>query len=179
MSAKSELTCDKDGFLKCKDCPRWFFTEIMFENHLTNEHKKERETKLNQNQQSQTKKYEISFPKNTQSEEDFSLGNLSFGSQRDLKLQIIEHQKTSHHKCIECKKLFISEINSKAHLSSSQKCKECNEAFSTKIILQTHVNVTHKGWKHYNCLICNCSYVTRFGLKMQRMQEIFCSKLQS
>ena len=46
MSAKSELTLDKDGFLNCNDCPRIFLTEILFENHLFNEHKKETGTKL-------------------------------------------------------------------------------------------------------------------------------------
>ena len=93
MSAEYELTRDKDGFLKCKDCSRCFFKEIMFENHLTKEHKKERETQINQNQQSQTMKVEIFFPNNTQSEEDFFLDNLSFVSQRDLKMQSIEDQK--------------------------------------------------------------------------------------
>ena len=53
MSAKSELTRDKDGFLKCKDCPRRFLTELMFVNHSSDQHKKEIETKLNQNQHSQ------------------------------------------------------------------------------------------------------------------------------
>ena len=50
MSAESGLTRDKDGFLKCKDCPRRFLTELMFENHSSNQHEKETETKLNQNQ---------------------------------------------------------------------------------------------------------------------------------
>ena len=54
MSAVIELTRDKDGFLKCKDCPRRFLTEFMFENHSCNQHKKEIETKLNQNQHSRT-----------------------------------------------------------------------------------------------------------------------------
>ena len=88
MSPESELTRDKDGFLKCKDCLRCFLTETMFENHLTNEHKKERETQINQNQHSQTMKDEISFPNNTQSEKDFFLGNLSCESQRVIKTTI-------------------------------------------------------------------------------------------
>ena len=62
MSAESELTRDKDGFLKCKDCPRRFLTELMFENHLCNQHKKETEMKLNQIKYSPTIKVEISFP---------------------------------------------------------------------------------------------------------------------
>ena len=54
MSDESELTRDKNGFLKCKNCPRWFLTETMFEYHSSNQHKKETETKLNQNHLSQT-----------------------------------------------------------------------------------------------------------------------------
>ena len=37
MAAVIELTRDKDGFLKCKDCPRRFLTELMFENHSSNQ----------------------------------------------------------------------------------------------------------------------------------------------
>ena len=84
MAAVIELTRDKDGFLKCKDCPRRFLTELMFKNHLCNQHKKETETKLNQEQQSQTIKDESSFPKNKQSEEECSLSNLSIGSPVDI-----------------------------------------------------------------------------------------------
>ena len=109
MSAESGLTRDKDGFLKCKDCPRRFLTELMFENHSSNQHEKETETKLNQNQHYQTLIDESSFPNNSQSTE--VLGTLSCGSQVDLKLQSIEHPKISHHKCRESKKLFKGKIN--------------------------------------------------------------------
>ena len=168
MAAVSELTHDKDGYLKCKDCPRRFLTEFMFENHSSNEHKKETKTKLHKNHHSQTIKEEISFRNNTQSEEELSLGNVSFSSQVDLTMQSNEHQKTFHHKYNECKKLSDSEINLKKHLLnghplSLQESKECNREFSTKTILQT--NAVYKGWKHYKCLLCNCSYVNRYGLK--------------
>ena len=81
MSAESEFTRDKDGFLKCQDCPRRFLTETGFENHSTNQH--EKEIKPDQNQQ-----YGPSFPKNTQSKEECSPDNLLFRSQVDLKLHI-------------------------------------------------------------------------------------------
>ena len=74
MSAKSELYRDKDGFLNCNDCPRRYLSEILFVNHLFNEHKKETETKVNQHTQN-LKDY-ISFPNNTQSEEDCVLDNI-------------------------------------------------------------------------------------------------------
>ena len=99
MSAESEFTRDKDGFLKCQDCPRRFLTETGFENHSTNQH--EKEIKPDQNQQ-----YGPSFPKNTQSKEECSPDNLLFRSQVDLKLhRSVEHQITANH-CNECKKLF-------------------------------------------------------------------------
>ena len=63
MSAESEFTRDKDGLLKCKLCPRRFFTKIGFENHSSNQHQKVTETKLNQNQASETKKNEGSLKK--------------------------------------------------------------------------------------------------------------------
>ena len=111
MAAVSELTRDKDGFLKCKYCPRRFLTELMFENHSSCQHKKEIEMKQNKkNEHSQTIKDEIYVPNNTQSEEEFALGSLSFVSQVDSTVQSIEHQKTSHHKFRECKKLFNSII---------------------------------------------------------------------
>ena len=108
MSAESEFTRDKDGFLKCQDCPRRFLTETGFENHSSNQH--EKEIKPDQNQQ-----YGPSFPKNTQSEEECSPDNLLFRSQVDLKLnRSVEHQITAHH-CNECKKLFSVEIDLKKH----------------------------------------------------------------
>ena len=125
MSAESEFTRDKDGFLKCQDCPRRFLTETGFENHSTNQH--EKEIKPDQNQQ-----YGPSFPKNTQSKEECSPDNLLFRSQVDLKLhRSVEHQITANH-CNECKKLFRYEIDLKKHqqkchqLSPLRKCKECN-----------------------------------------------------
>ena len=39
MSAVPKLSRDKDGFLKCRDCPRRFLTELMFENHSCNKQK--------------------------------------------------------------------------------------------------------------------------------------------
>ena len=91
MSAESEFTRDKDGFLKCKNCPRRFLTETGFENHSSNTH--EKETKPDQHEQ-----YEPSFPKNTLSEEECSLDNLLFRSQVDLKLnRSSEHHITANH----------------------------------------------------------------------------------
>ena len=129
MSSVPELTRDKDGFLKCKGCPRRFLTEIMFQNHSCNQHKKETEKKRNQKQHSQTIKSEISFPNHIKPEEECSLGYLFYGSQVDLKLQCIEHQKTSHHQYSECKKMINIANNLEMHLlnghplSSSQESK--------------------------------------------------------
>ena len=66
------------------------------------------ETKLNQNQKSEAIKDESYFPKNTQSEEECSLGNLAFGGQVNSNLHIsIEHPKTTY-KVSECNLEFCS-----------------------------------------------------------------------
>ena len=98
MSAESELTRDKEGFLKCKECPKRFLTELMFENHSTNQHNKETGAKLNQTQHSQTIKDEIYFPNNSQTEE--TLCNSYFGIRVDLNLQSNEHPNTSHNNAL-------------------------------------------------------------------------------
>ena len=172
MSAESKLTRDKDGFLKCKACPRRFLTEIGFENHSSNQHQKVRETRLNQDQPSETKEDEGSSKKNTQSEEEErSLSNFSFGGQVGLNLhRSIEHQKTS--KLSECKKLLGEEINFKKtlqndhQLSFLHKCNECNRTFTRIITLKTHINLVHKGWRHYKCLLCNGLFASYLSLRV-------------
>ena len=129
MAAVIELTRDKDGFLKCKDCPRRFLTELMFENHLCNQHKKETEMKLNQIKYSPTIKVEISFPNNTQSEEECSLSNLSFGSQVEFKLQSIEHQKVNSIPMQRVQEIFWAKVtNYKPHELCSQQFKSTSMA---------------------------------------------------
>ena len=79
MSAKIEIVRDKDGFLNCKFCPRIFLTNILFENHLSSQHKKNTETKpdIHHFQELQTKPDESSIPKNIQFQK-CSLANFSF-----------------------------------------------------------------------------------------------------
>ena len=57
MFAEFEDSRDKDGFLKCQECPRRFLTKVGFENHSNNQHNQEIETKLDQLSQSPTVKY--------------------------------------------------------------------------------------------------------------------------
>ena len=114
MSAEFEIARDKDGFLNCKYCPRIFLTNILFENHLVSQHKKDTETKpdINNIQQLQTKTDESSIQENIQIEK-CSLVNLSFVSQGDLKLnRRDEHQKmAASNQGSECKNLFKCEMN--------------------------------------------------------------------
>ena len=37
MSPEIKDSRDKDGFLKCKECPRRFLTKLAFENHSNNQ----------------------------------------------------------------------------------------------------------------------------------------------
>ena len=46
MSAEFKDSRDKDGFLKCGECPRRFLTKLAFENHSSNQHNREIGTKL-------------------------------------------------------------------------------------------------------------------------------------
>ena len=70
MWDESQFTRHLEGFLKGKDFPGSFHTLTVFKNHSSNHYKKD----LSQ----QSKKDESSFPKNTQSEEECFLDNLSF-----------------------------------------------------------------------------------------------------
>ena len=47
MSAGLEISKDKDGYLKCKNCPRRFLTKFMFENHSCSQHKTNTQIKSN------------------------------------------------------------------------------------------------------------------------------------
>ena len=108
MSAEFEITRDKDGFLNCKFCPRIFLTKILFENHSSSQHNKDIEAKQDIHQ---TKTDQSSVQEDIQFEK-CSLGNLSFVSKGDLKLNIRNgHQEmAASYKGEECKNLFTSEI---------------------------------------------------------------------
>ena len=127
MSAESKFNRDKEGFMKCKDCPRRFQTEIGFENHSSFQHKKDIATELCQTIEDDS------------SLQQSAVAKLFFGSQEDAKLQSTEPQIITHQKCSECKKLFSSDIYLKEHLqngllmSSLKKCQECNRAITSFI----------------------------------------------
>ena len=57
MSSEFENFRDKDGFLKCIECPRRFLTKLAFENHSSNQHNQDIETKLDQLPQPPLVKY--------------------------------------------------------------------------------------------------------------------------
>ena len=48
MFAEFEDSRDKDGFLKCEECPQRFFSKLAFEKHSSTQHNQEIETKLEQ-----------------------------------------------------------------------------------------------------------------------------------
>ena len=155
MSAEFEITRDKDGFLNCKFCPRIFLTKILFENHSSSQHNKDIEAKQDIHQ---TKTDQSSVQEDIQFEK-CSLGNLSFVSKGDLKLNIRNgHQEmAASYKGEECKNLFTSEINFKRHLQNGDqqsclnKTKDCNRTFTRKLkssgqrgTLQSDIDMVHK-----------------------------------
>ena len=110
MSSESELTRDKDGFLKCKDCPRRFVTEIMFENHSSNPHKKETETKL------------IDAVHKKLTTDQCKECKKSFRPSNHLKRHIDNvHKKLTPYQCKECKKSYGQKKNLKIHINSIHK----------------------------------------------------------
>ena len=138
MSAKIEIVRDKDGFLNCKFCPRIFLTNILFENHLSSQHKKNTETKpdIHHFQELQTKPDESSIQKNIQFQK-CSLAN-------------IVHKKLTPYQCQECKKSFGYKQILQSHIDAVHKkltpykCRECNKSFGSKQLLTRHINTVHK-----------------------------------
>ena len=177
MSAEFEIARDKDGFLNCKYCPRIFLTNILFENHLVSQHKKDTETKpdINNIQQLQTKTDESSIQENIQIEK-CSLVNLSFVSQGDLKLnRRDEHQKmAASNQGSECKNLFKCEMNfirpiqngdqqlglniDTVHRKlSPYQSQECNKSFGPKQHFQRHIDTAQIKLTPYLCQECKKS----------------------
>ena len=126
--------------MNCKYCPRTFLTKILFENHSSSQHKKDKETKpeIHHIQQLQTKTDESSVQKNIQFEK-CSLGNFSFVSQGDLKLNIgNEQQKATPYKGRRCKNLFKSEINFERYLQNVDQQLGLNQSKECKGHLLEH-----------------------------------------
>ena len=120
MSAEFEDSRDKDGFLKCKECPRRFLTKLAFENHLSNQHNQEIETKLDQLPQPPA----VNYPSAC------FLCHLSFQSEAEVQ----QHRSSVHEtplKCNLCKKSFASKQVLKSHIGAVHKklkpfqCPEC------------------------------------------------------
>ena len=97
MSAEIKDSQDKDGFLKCKECPRRFLTKLAFENHSNNQHNQEIETELDQLPQPLAVKFpSVCF-----------LCHLSFQSETELQ----QHRSGEH----------------ETPLKTMLQCQECNK----------------------------------------------------
>ena len=84
MSAEFKDSRDKDGFLKCKECPRRFLTKLAFENHSSHQHNQEIETKLDQLPQPPPVKYSS----------DCFLCHVSFQSEMEVQQHMISAHGT-------------------------------------------------------------------------------------
>ena len=118
MSIEFERTCDKYGFVKCKECPRRFVTKTGFQNHLTNQHR-EIDTKVDQLQKSTSKgnKEEIAFQQKNRCEEKCLSDSLSIKSKIGLKCHTRnDHYRLTPHQCSVCKKSFGCDKNFKKHI---------------------------------------------------------------
>ena len=74
MCTEVLVSRDKAGFLKCDDCSRRFLTHTGFEIHLSDECKKDSETKVDQLQQSPTNKAEMTSQQNSRIEDKLGFG---------------------------------------------------------------------------------------------------------
>ena len=143
MSAESEDSRDKDGFLRCKECPRIFFTKLAFENHSSNQHNQEIETKLEQLSQTLPVKYPS----------DCFLCHLSFQSE----IEAQQHRSSAHETPLKCS-LCINAVHKK--LKPFQ-CQECKRYFGHKHHVQKHISTTHKSVTPLQWQECN----KEFGVK--------------
>ena len=140
---------DKDGFLKCNECPRRFLTKVVFEKHSSNQHKTNSETKVDEPAESAAIKDEISL------QEDI------FESKIDLQL----HTSNEHHKveCNECKMLFSYRVNLKKHVQNSHNdylkvCHECKKSSGYKSNLQKQISTLNKKEIYFQCQECKKTF---------------------
>ena len=149
MSEEFKDSRDKDGFLKCKECPRRFLTKLAFENHSSNQHNQEIETKLDQLPQPPTVKYPSAC----------SMCYLSFQSETEVQ----QHRISAHEtplKCNLCKKSFSSNWALQRHIDIVHKklkpfqCPQCKIYFGQKVHKQLHINTVHKKLKPFQCQQC-------------------------
>ena len=71
---------DKDGLMNCQKCPRRFLTKIVLQKHITNDHKNENVTQLDQILQTSSKIVEGVSKKDTRYEKGSSMSNFSYPS---------------------------------------------------------------------------------------------------
>ena len=158
MSAEFEDSPEKDGFLKCKDCPRGCITKFAFENHSSTQHNQEIQTKLDQLPQPPAVKYQSAF----------FLCNLSFESETDLQ----QHGSSEHDTPLRCKKSFSSKWVLQRHIDNVHKklkpfqCQECKIYFGQKQDVQRHMNTVQERLSPYKCQECKKSFSQRDYLQI-------------
>ena len=158
MCTEIEVSSEKDGFMKCKECPIRFLTKIGLKVHSRIEHKKDKETKLDQLQDSPTFENEIAFDENAEIEEKCPFCKLCFENKIYLQMHISnEHNKLTQRN--KGKKLHIFKANVKKNIPKSNDllstvCQECKKSFVKRSTLQKHINNVHKKLTPFQCQEC-------------------------
>lgn len=83
----------------------------------------------------------------------------------DVHLKKIHMKINNVFECTICNRSFttkwsLKEHNKSFHSTDRQlfKCEECDKAFTMKYSLKIHVDVTHRGLKQYDCIVCGKSF---------------------
>ena len=136
MCTEIEVSSEKDNLMKCKDCPSIFSTNFGLKVHSRNQHKNNKETKLDQLQNSPTNENEIVFDENSEIEEKCPFCKLCF--ENKIYLQI--HKSNEHNKLTQPnkgKKLYIYKAN-------VFQCQKCRKYFGQNSNLRTHIVSVHE-----------------------------------
>ena len=185
MSKESVITCYENGYLNCEDCPRKFITKCGLQIHISKEHIKDSEIKVEQLQDSSpTNKDEIPLPENDRFKEKCLLCSLSFGSKIELQMHTNnEHRKSLLHQCSQhtlvnplsecqdCKHSSIKKSNPQSHINSLRKklirfqFQGGHKSFGLKSSLQISSVPALKKLGTYPCQDCKKSFVHKSSLQ--------------
>ena len=113
ISGERNIKLDEKGFLNCKKCPRRFYTNIGFENHLKTQHGSDLVSLLDQQQT--LPQVSVTLTMQTKNEKQGPLE-----CQESNKSYVV-HEKLTAYQCQECKRPFGSKSAYQYHINHVHK----------------------------------------------------------